>query len=349
MHAIPSLTTKPTAFLTAHCLSKSSSLTDVEDYLAKYLAIPDEDSLAKLLRVKLGPLDELRWGGKYDTFSMLQPTKLQFGKLATQGALKEWLFALFFMLALPGGRPSSQFDDFVASPLNFTIFFHIIQRLNKTGYPSHWLSDVLCDVLTKKVKSTARPPRMEATTVEDFEQGHSLASLSTAPFVAEIAALCTMFRPSLPFRFESDSLPVKEVVYRYTASFPGHHAMEPEPRCLVLWFYDEILFGKCGLDSTHLRSMLDPSPGAEIDARYYVPIIKTFIDEGVAIWTVIECNVDKKIVIFYAHKGFVDKMVESDWCVGLLRTDTWSQVDGGNARAKDIVERETWDKGSYKP
>ena len=346
LQVLPSLTTKPAAYLALRYLRKSRFLTSIDHYLAEYLAIPGQDPLAKLLWVNLGPLEDLRYSGQYDVYSMLQPKKLRFDQLVTQEVLRKWLLALYFMLALPVRRPHSHF---VMSPLNFTIYFRVLRRLSEIGYPAHWLSDILCDILTGQVKSTARPRRMDDITVEGIEQERPLANLSTAPFVAEIAVLCTMFKPLLPFRFESDSLPVKEVVYRYTIAFPGHHAIKAEPNCFVLWFFDDNLFRKCGLDSNHIRSMLDPSPSTEVDARYDVPAIKTFREKGVAIWSVMECNVDKKVVSFYAHKSFVDKMIGSDWCVSLLRTDMWYQVDGCNARAKDIVERRKWDKGSDKP
>ena len=333
------LTANPKAFITSVCLRNTANWDSVDHFNADYIGLPDRDMLFKLFRVLV------KYGGDnfmpladYTIYGGLPPIKWPFEHLVPRPKLNKWLFALFFRLALPIERDTSDFMTLVHAPLNLTIFLRVLRRLEEVGYPKHWLSDALQNILTNNVVTTARPPRRPGETTKDIAKEPPLAKLSTAPFTAEMTTLCTLFQPLLPFRLDMQSLPTLESIRQYKVSFNDVFPLAPAATCLALVFYDAKLFYASKL--THeLRSTLDSSWG-EIDSDFKHKNHRKLREEGIAVWTTFQWDVVNNVASIYMPEGFVETIKDRDWECSLWRTDEYELVSRPLERARKSIRAE---------
>ena len=145
--------------------------------------------------------------GEYFKWRRTNTSPLDFSSLLPRPALQKWLFALFLKIALPVNRTSQPWDTLIYCPLNLTIFFRTLIHLHKTGYPSHWNSEVLIQIIENKFTTSARPPQTSPLDIKEAQTLNPLKKLSTAPFVTEMKTLATIFQPILPFALITDDLP----------------------------------------------------------------------------------------------------------------------------------------------
>ena len=97
-------------------------------------------------------LDDAGSLAKYLQWSFTSHEPLAFSELLPRPKLNSWLFTIFFKIAIPVNRKSQDWHHtLIYAPLNLTIFFRLLIHLHQVGYPSHWLSDVLVQILENQV------------------------------------------------------------------------------------------------------------------------------------------------------------------------------------------------------
>lgn len=206
LYAAPLLNTSPLGTVQANCLRNSASWNSVEAFLADYQAIPDVKILAQLTQVEV--IDRGEGGpwplANYNKYSLAGPSLFRaFLTLLSREKFKKWFYTLFFRLALPFNQDLHSFQGVINSLLNLTILFHQIAHLKVVGYPSHWHSEVLFNILENNVLSTCRPPRKDATKPAALKVKHPEKKLCTTPFAPEMNTLARIFAPLLPFQLIS--------------------------------------------------------------------------------------------------------------------------------------------------
>ena len=110
--------------------------------------------------------------------------------------LETWLYRLFLKLAIPAHRESQSFV-LIYSPLNLTVFYRLLLHLSSVGYPAHWLSGVLDDLINGRINTTARPPRSDPMKIKETRARMPSLSQSVQPFVAELSTLASIWQSAL--------------------------------------------------------------------------------------------------------------------------------------------------------
>lgn len=113
-------------------------------------------SLRKLDLRSIVKRNTQKYLGDYTQWSRSSTSALDYKSLLPRASVQRWLFALFFKIALPVDRLSSQSLSFrIHSPLNLTTFFRALTHLREVGYPAHWLSEVLKHLIEDRVITSA--------------------------------------------------------------------------------------------------------------------------------------------------------------------------------------------------
>ncbi|KAL8948848.1 MAG: hypothetical protein Q9183_007652, partial [Haloplaca sp. 2 TL-2023] len=144
---------------------------------------------------------------------------LPFDELLPHAKVTTWLFSIFFKIATPADRSRQVWEETIYPPLNFTIFFRILIRLHQFGYPAHWLSEALVQILEGEVSTSARSPETSPLSIVEAQRTNPIERLKTAPFVMEMATLTAMFLAMLPFAVMTNVLPDVGQIYEYSIAF----------------------------------------------------------------------------------------------------------------------------------
>ena len=88
--------------------------------------------------------------------------------------------------------------------------------LHEMGYPSHWLSEVIEQILENNVITSARPPQSNPLTIGESHRESPMKNLSTAPFAYEVSTSVILFELNLPFSIASTVKPKPSCIYEYS-------------------------------------------------------------------------------------------------------------------------------------
>jgi hypothetical protein len=349
---MPILHRSKSSTLKANCLRNAGSWSTVEDYLSEYNLIPDTAILKQLCQVAVLVRDDQSFPfplAQYTSYnwSQLNPEH-EFSSLLPRKAFTKWFYALFFKLAIPFGHEITISTQIIYSPLNLTILFRLIVHLHALGYPSHWMSEPLKNIIEDNVKTTARPPRKKPMRAADVKRSYPEKKLCTAPFADETATLAEMFEPLPPFFLNSMKIQVMGQIYKYTFSLPDYNNAQAQPSCLALVFMDSESMTpvtKSGNESLlwNFRELLDPSWGDEVDGKVKGTVFEAFREQGLVVWSSFTWDAKKKEASAWMPESFVKRVSES-WTVGIYRTDLWIPVFGVPAIVgKAVSKGERWE------
>ncbi|KAE8445339.1 hypothetical protein EG329_013461 [Mollisiaceae sp. DMI_Dod_QoI] len=355
---MPIVRRSPAANLRANCLRNSDSFSDVEDYLSEYQLIPDVTTLKALTQVAVlvrGNTELPYPLADFTFYSWCQPTiKHDFSSLLPRKAFTKWFYALFFRLALPFEQDIFQHSKVIHSPLNLTILFRLITHLQTLGYPSHWMSELLNNIVENKVTTTARPPRTKPLRPADVRREYRSRHLCTSPFAQEMATLARLFQPLLPFSLNSTAIPSQKEIYKYHFSIPTYENHLPRPSNLMLIFFNnkycghprdscfEVIMKALKNDS---RTLLDPSWGNEVDNTLKGFIFENLREKGLVAWSTCAWDIEKKVASAWMPESLIEGMQRDgkNWMVGIVRTDIWEATMGVPAYLEDAAaKREQW-------
>jgi len=179
-------------------------------------------------------------------------SQFDYAALLPRASLQRWLCALFFKITLPVNRLDAQPSSLrVYSPINLTIFVRVFMHLKQLGYPAHWLSEVLEQLLEDRVITSARPPQTSPLKISEAQKEMPMKRLSTAPWIVEMATLAVILQPVLGFPLFTNCLPEPSSICFYT--FIPTPVLDFYPNLPVynLLFMDrELLKAATGFDAT---------------------------------------------------------------------------------------------------
>lgn len=260
---------------------------------------------------------------------------LAFASLLPRGPMMKWLWALLLKTILPVNRSEHHLYNLILSPMNTTIIFRMLIHLRHLGYPSHWLSDFLAQILSNNVVTSARPPKTCPLDIAESTRDNPMMRLSIAPFVPELTSLSLIFQPFLPFTVVTSSLPSPSAVCEYHLSVLDNAGGLPIPsnerQVWILVFHDAKLWREVyddkSFQSCDLRGLLDSSS----DSRLPKPEAKRaekVREKGVLVVSTFEYEAKKKRAKLWMIEEKMYAMVESGhWRVGLWSTETWRSCD----------------------
>ena len=347
LYAMPLTKATRSHYMTSNCLRNSSSFASEEHYLTEYQLVTDTNMLAQLFGIRI------LQRGEPDEFSFLpspiplanyvywqQPMKgrLKFGFLLPRKDFNRWFYALFFRLLLPMNTDIRMYHMIVLSPLNITILFRLMIHLQRIGYPSHWLAEVLSNILEDKVTSTCRPPRTTPLQIKDVLKDHPSKHLTTRPFAEELATFTAIFQPLLPLYISPTLLPQRESIHRYSFSLTRSMELRPQSQNMILVLFDDKIVPPEAM--FNVRPLLDPSWG-EIDSRFEDPRFQMGRKEGIFVWLTIERDFENHTVEAWMPDRFVDRLKALGWAVSLWRGDTYNSIWDGEKldRVRDVATK----------
>ena len=148
-----------------------------------------------------------------------QAVSREYKDLMPRAKLQTWLYRLFLKTALPVDKHNITDWTLIYSPLNLTYFFRLCAHLHSIGYPGHWLGEVISNLLSGTITTTARPPRSEPLEPREIDAPQKPLAQSVAPFTAELSTLAAMWQRLLPFGILSRHIAPVETLKKYSITF----------------------------------------------------------------------------------------------------------------------------------
>jgi hypothetical protein len=248
--------------------------------------------------------------------------------------LETWLYRLLLKVAMPAERQSQSFI-LIYSPLNLTIFYRLLMHLSNVGYPAHWLSGVLDNLLEGRINTTARPPRSDPMKIKETKAIMPALTQSVKPFVAELSTLASMWQSALPFGVLSTNVPRREDIRKYRLDFTNVSGDVDNVATFVLAFCQVLIFPT----QPSFRTLLLDDEEGQKDSQ-----ASTVRKEGLHIVTTWEWVRSSKTATFWLRRDVMEEMLRSQsWGVMIWRTDTWTHQSGPNRLLNVVDTGETWD------
>jgi hypothetical protein len=366
-YALPLLKNHDAAFVTWNCLTTPPRWKAMAEYNTNSVLLSSEDDLARAFDAKFvgfweddifGTDDTGYDGFKYFRWRRKRSSPLQFEELLPRFKFNHWVYSMFLHAVLPpvrGGK-DAQFGAVTAlviKPLTLVAFIRLLLHLHDLGYPSHWLAEVLTNVLTDDVVTSARFPQKEITTTHHMDKRWPLERISTSAWFAEISTLATQFARTLPFALivNPGILPEPQEIHECVITWKSplvpaletaHEVHRPD---WILLFVNTEAYKSASrgtassygiTDLLALRNTLADPITAE-EARGAVHIIST--------WT---WNEKSRTATCWLRDDVLDDVrsghAKGAWRVGLWRTDTWLPYGYGNpfVASTDIRTGRCW-------
>ena len=346
LYAAPLLKSNKESYYSSTCLRNPAIWSTMHDFNNEYMLINDYQTLNKLFQMKIidDPMAKLFEFGPemvllsdYTKWQYVRRKRFAFSSLLPKEAFTKWLYALFFKFALPTDRTNMHFNNLLFCPLNLTIYFRVLLRLHESGYPRHWLAIALANIIANTVTTSARPAETTPLKIEEARREHPLRKVTTAPYAPEMSTLTTIFQPMLPFSIISSALPKPDAIHLYTISFSSLH---------INYHHDRMpIFALVFYNSHMLKTVIGERHPANLNWRllFYhaseskLDVLDQLREKGLILWSSFEWERRKERASVWMRKDCGDKCLNSsDWCVGMLRTDTWRLV-ARPGRAKDVM------------
>jgi hypothetical protein len=348
LYSLPISKKRPTSYVTSNVLRNNSAFrnpADIEEYLTEYMGESQNETLLKLMKVKL--VTNVPVPTEKETFTLdhylywaqRDERKWKFSELLDRARLEKWLYTLTFKITIPYTRLPWDWRSLIYSPLNVTIIFRLLIHLYDLGYPAHWLGSFLSSVLAGEVMTSARPPRSCPLSTAELKASRPFKKMSLSPFVAEMRTQATIWMRLMPFGFVAPDLPNIDNIYRYTIKFED---VMPFGRCVPHFI---LVFAKADFIMGSLREVLldDETGDSSSQARQLrhegLVVISTYEWSGMADNTAQGAS-------FWLAQDVMDEMVsDGNWFSVLYRNDTWTPQSDFSVVREDprgIQKGEKW-------
>ena len=278
---------------------------------------------------------------QYIQWSRTSHDPLSFPNLLPRAKLSKWLFTIFFKITVPANRKGQDWHHtLIYAPLNLTVFFRLLIHLQQVGYPSHWLSEILVQILEDQVITSARPPQTSPLSIQESQRDYQMKRLSTAPFVTEMATLTAMFLPLLPFSVITETLPALDKIHEYTIYLrPLPEEPGSQVPIFVLLFYHESLvedlYDEVPFGPPELRPIVHPE-GDKERSQAKLKKLDTLRQKGVRLVTTLKWDAETSRAIFWMSAGVMGEMEASgQWHCEMWRSDWWEPVSMPIALSKE--------------
>jgi hypothetical protein len=256
-----------------------------------------------------------------------------FADLMPRERLETWLYRLLLKLAIPSHKQAIQSMVLIYSPLNLTIFCRLLLHLSNIGYPAHWLSGALDNLLEGRINTTARPPRSDPMKIKETKASMPVLTQSIKPFVAELSTLASMWQSALPFGLLSTNIPRRQDIRKYRIKFTNVSGGVDNVATFVLAFFNTLLLP---LQRSFRTLLLDDEEGQK-DSQ-----VSALRKEGLHIVTTWEWSRRDKTATFWLRRDVMEEMQRGQsWGVMIWRTDDWTNQSGPHKL--DVTDTgETW-------
>ncbi|KAJ7494865.1 hypothetical protein B0H11DRAFT_2227626 [Mycena galericulata] len=161
-------------------------------------------------------------------------------KLATREALKTWLIRVFLCTLINGRKnPIAK----IIMPSTFVTFIHLLIHLHKVGYPGHWLSDFLHNLLSNNLVTNILPytGNLPISQQHDWKQGRPDARLNLRSWIPDMEAIVARTYAALPFALAPPpSFPAAQEIGLFSARVRTfEQASVPDPVAGLVFFNPE--------------------------------------------------------------------------------------------------------------
>ncbi|KAI1820128.1 hypothetical protein F4861DRAFT_88847 [Xylaria intraflava] len=369
IHGLAILRDDKQSTMTSNVLRNTPQWVVHKDFLCEYLLMADRAEITSTFSACLtesSAAEERDLDGKLVggygavmchplSWARLSRKPLSWPKLMPRRRVEHWLYSHFLKICLPYSR-TGDFDIFIVAPLNLTMMFRITAHLFKVGYPAHWLSDVLTNLATGEITTTARAPRAMISNPTAVTTIHPSRTMSVRPFAIEFRMLLSIWRRLLPFGLPDqgkpeNQLPALEKIRQYRVRFEiteqTWEQLAMPSFILVLW--NHTVNGQVSAQ-TSLRALLldDESIGSK-------PFLKQMMQKAGHGRPESECTVhvvstltwefETKTASFWFPSNVIESMISGtdDWRVCIWGTQSWVKVLGPLPVNRDTVtEGEFW-------
>jgi hypothetical protein len=309
---------EPTSYVTSSCLLNTSRFNSIAEFDAEYFALYSDKDLEKVFRTRLKLNDNLPKHpvGPYNQWYHLNVSS-EYKDLMPRADLQTWLYRLFFKAILPFGERIITSRAPIHSPLNLTYLFRLCAHLHSIGYPAHWLSEVISNLLSGTVTTTARPPRTEPLKPSEIDATRKPMTQSVAPFTAELSTLVAMWQLLLTFCILSSYIAPVQTLKRYTLTFKKVSQEGINRPHFILVFYKDAPPSH-SIHDVNIRSvLLSDEHGINEHG------LEQFRDQRVNIFSTWAWHEESRTATFWLRGDEMQRMKDGGWKVCMFRTDNW--------------------------
>jgi hypothetical protein len=316
------------------CLRNPPAFDKVEDYNSEYNLLPDDSATQKVFPYKFYKKEKSPYfppgmaliAENYIHWSRWS-ARIGFDKLMDRPTLTAWIHALLLKIAIPAQRMVPD-TLLVISPFNLTVLFRLLLHLKGVGYPMHWLSEILTNIITNPLETRATHVKSVPVTVADakqmFDKSRPLQKISIKPFVADLTTLTSIWLPALAFGLFKgyELLPKPQDIRKYSIDFKYVRFENAFETRFVLVFMDTAFLGPTG-PVIPVRALLCQQ---NRDVRSDIPSPGNLREKGLHVVTTWDFDTEKKQAAFWMRQDVIRNMSTggADWYVGIWRTDDWN-------------------------
>ncbi|THU91070.1 hypothetical protein K435DRAFT_968380 [Dendrothele bispora CBS 962.96] len=248
------------------------------------------------------------------------PLPLPISQLASRSELTHWLTKIMLYTiapAIPLLEPMR-----ARYPNNLTPFFHLLFHLHSVGFPDHWLSQFLSDVISDKVYSTAAPYLGE-TPIPLSEYGRCVPKrkLHLDPWLPDFELVLSSAYDALPFPLIAPDGRSEDDFHVCSMDEMGRYQAK-----VSSWSISVIMPNFLNIDSS--LSILFRKPGATPDGNVIARKIGDVVEGKVTkrgqiyMQTVVEtCDVKSGKIVWRMRKSRFEKMKREGWTLEPIRSD----------------------------
>ncbi|KAM0716120.1 hypothetical protein Q7P37_008634 [Cladosporium fusiforme] len=332
LYALPLTHPGDSSYITSTCLRNPPRWKSEAHFHNESVGLNAPSDQAKVFRVRSSGSRDLEFGKMAS--SLLGSSQLMnsyhfwhhfarsqtFADLMPREKLETWLYRVFLKLAIPAHKQAIQSYVLIYSPLTLIVFYRLLLHLSNVGYPAHWLSGVLDNLLKGRINTTARPPRSDLMKIKETKASMPTVGQSVKPFVAEMSTLASIWQSALPFGVLSTNIPRTQEIRKYRINFTEVSEHVDNTAVFVLAFFQALMLP---LQPSFRTLLLDDERGQKD------PQISTLREEGLHIVTTWEWSRSSKTATFWLRRAVMEGMQRGqDWGVMVWRTDNWTHQSG---------------------
>ncbi|KAL2030761.1 hypothetical protein VTO58DRAFT_108115 [Aureobasidium pullulans] len=211
----------------------------------------------------------------------------------------------------------------------------LIGQFHKIGYPAHWLSEVLGNLLEGTIMTNARAPRKEVLTIKEAQKTYPSRAMCVKPWIAELSTLVSIWKDVLPFGllFSNDLIPNLNAVRQYTIKFPTPNGCSLDKSVFALVFWNSAQEPP----PTNLRAtLLDDEQGDRSESA------RNIRESGIHVLSTFKWTQETRTVSFWLRSDVVETMEQGDWNAYIWRLDSWGCVTAGVSVRDHVVAGPNW-------
>lgn len=342
--AVPILYPDQSSAVSSRVLLNNPTWSTHEHLLTEYTLLTNVKSVEQCFGVKLRQDSPslTDWGSAalelsdYTMWTAEFSKRLRRGELMARSMTENFFQAHLLKVYLPYPRTKYCTSYDVRTPLNPTVLFRLLIHFHKMGYPAHWLSEILGNMLEGVITTMSRAPSQMVMTVKEALKSHPSISTCTNPWLAELSTFASIWQHLLPFGllFNGNLLPALDSIKSYSIKLPP----PPKEDCLARAVF-ALVFWDCSRGSLpyDLRKiLLDDEHGDRSTSA------RSIRESGVHVLTTFKWLQEANTASFWLRSDAIDTMQQGDWKVYIWRLDEWKRVTTGVSVREHIQAGAAW-------